>query len=404
MKIEVKVLNKDKLELLQDASKGDIIDLNDLTTIDTSLIVDAIEKGKDAIYNKKLEEMKIQLSLEKDNEYSAKIQKDQYEYQLQLESLKNQLESLQAQFNDKVSLEKVTIQKELSEGFEKTLSEKEEQIDKLKDEKHALELTVAAFNATKASLNVKMTGEELERECDSEALKYMQNGLSNCTWYKDNKVVTDPDEEKGSKADFIFKVFVDDTHTGDPLASVCLEMKAENPNSKNTKKDSDYFKQLDKNRIKKGCEYAVLVSNLELNDGSKPPLYKVLEYENMYVVRPKFMMILLNIITSLTLKAKGLILNSREEAVKVLSKQHLMEKFEELKFKYITKPIEKLNSELTNIRTNCENINKAKNNIEKACDNMETAYINKLVSNLEKFNIEMEKEYKKAGLKDEELN
>lgn len=404
MKIEVKVLNKDKLELLQDASKGDIIDLNDLTTIDTSLIVDAIEKGKDAIYNKKLEEMKIQLSLEKDNEYSAKIQKDQYEYQLQLESLKNQLESLQAQFNDKVSLEKVTIQKELSEGFEKTLSEKEEQIDKLKDEKHALELTVAAFNATKASLNVKMTGEELERECDSEALKYMQNGLSNCTWYKDNKVVTDPDEEKGSKADFIFKVFVDDTHTGDPLASVCLEMKAENPNSKNTKKDSEYFKQLDKNRIKKGCEYAVLVSNLELNDGSKPPLYKVLEYENMYVVRPKFMMILLNIITSLTLKAKGLILNSREEAVKVLSKQHLMEKFEELKFKYITKPIEKLNSELTNIRTNCESINKAKNNIEKACDNMETAYINKLVSNLEKFNIEMEKEYKKAGLKDEELN
>ena len=82
----------------------------------------------------------------------------------------------------------------------------------------------------KASLNVKMIGEELEVWCHNEMQSYMQNGFLNCKWTKDNKVIKDEGEATGSKADFIFSIYAsEELNEEELLASVCLEMKDENP-------------------------------------------------------------------------------------------------------------------------------------------------------------------------------
>ena len=87
-----------------------------------------------------------------------------------------------------------------------------------------------------------MIGENLEATCNDEMESYMQNGFFNCTWQKDNEVVKNDDEKKGSKADYIFKVYATDEHKPEELlASVCLDMKDENPDSKNKLKNSSHY-------------------------------------------------------------------------------------------------------------------------------------------------------------------
>jgi len=96
--------------------------------------------------------------------------------------------------------------------------EKYEAIIKEKDDK------INNLQHAKASMNVKQTGEDLEAWCDNEVNSYMQNGLFNCTWEKDNKVIRDENETKGSKVDYIFKVYASEVHLDNELlASVCMD-------------------------------------------------------------------------------------------------------------------------------------------------------------------------------------
>ena len=89
--------------------------------------------------------------------------------------------------------------------------------------------------------------------------------------------------------DYIFKVYASSSHKeNELLTSVACEMKNESPNSTNKKKNSDHFLKLDKDRKKKGCEYALLISELEWDQANDVPIRKVVGYEKMYVVRPQY--------------------------------------------------------------------------------------------------------------------
>jgi len=413
MKVDVRVKDKSTLELMSDASKGDIIDLNDLTDIDMSLIIKAIDEGKDKKYNEKLEEAKKQLQekhdlllknveVEYENRIQSEVRDAQAKAKDEINTLKNEIEILKQTKEKDITLKVNEEINKLNKEHSKDIKTLNNQILELINSKHEIESELAILNTRKSMLNSKALGNNLEDYCNDLALSYMQNGLFNCTWYKDNIVVTTDDESKGSKADFIFKVFVDEKHLNDPLATVCLEMKDDNPETKTRKKDSDFFKQLDKNRKKKNCEYAVLVSRLELENESKSPMYRVFDYENMYVVRPEYMMIFLNIITSLTLKAKNLILDARKQKIDILKKQQMIDVFNQLKAKYLEGPMDKLQKDIQDIRKGCDSIVKAKDAIEKACDNIENKFISKMEVNLDKFQMEIEKEYKKAGINDED--
>ena len=315
-----------------------------------------------------------QSKLELENEHNKKMNEMESQYKEQISSKDLELVNMKASFER----EKENALAEQKNKFNDTLKEKEDVINNLQ--------------RAKTSMNVKQTGEDLESWCNNEVISYMQNGLLNCTWTKDNEVVKNEDETKGSKADYIFKVFASNKHLEtELLAAVCLDMKDENPDSVNKKSNSSYYKQLDKNREKKNCKYAVLVSNLEMDKPNVLPIFKVLEYENMYVVRPAYLMVFLNMIASLTTRFADLLLSKEAEAIALKAKVDLINEFEDIKKTYLDKPLESLEKSIELIASNSESIKKACKNIDEQCDKVNRSYINQIVEKINKFELKLEK-------------
>ncbi len=455
--IKVIVRDKNTLVLQENANEGDLIDLATINSIDFVAIEEALKNGKELEYQKRIEENKKMLEnlhqqkeKQLETEYKRKIEtleakinetkKDgEVELNLRLNKLHLEHQSEIANLNQRIkSLEdtkKVEIENEslkLQQKYESQIRELQASIEKsnrdhelaLKnkeieynniinknkelhdraiadkmEELKTIEDKVNELQRQKSLLNVKQTGEDLEIWCDNEAKSYMQNGLLNCTWVKDNEVIKEDDETKGSKADYIFKIFANDQHVdAELLASVCLEMKDENPTSKVRKRNEDYFGALDKNRKKKQCKYALLVSNLESDKANDLPIYKVREYEDMYVVRPAYMMTFLNMLTSLTSRFSDILIAEQKEKIELRSMIELNELFDKLKQTYLDKPLDTLRSKIDSIKSNSEVITKAARKIDETCSSVITNYILEITEKLNKFDIQLNKGYKKVNV------
>ena len=171
-------------------------------------------------------------------------------------------------------LEKVNLESTLKQQFSTELKTKDE-IIKMKDEEIALRKDM------KVKLSTKMVGETLEQHCETEFNKLRATAFQNAHFEKDN------DSSGGSKGDFIYKEH--DGH-GNEIISIMFEMKNESDATASKKKNEDFFKELDKDRNDKKCEYAVLVTLLEAeseyyNTGIVDVSHK---FNKMYVVRPQF--------------------------------------------------------------------------------------------------------------------
>ena len=153
--------------------------------------------------------------------------------------------------------------------------------EELKESLRQKDLEIAYYKDFKAKLSTKMVGETLEQHCEIEFNKIRAAGFPNAFFEKDS------DAKSGSKGDYIFRDF-DDSKT--EFVSIMFEMKNESDATATKKKNEDFFKELDKDRKEKGCEYAVLVSLLELdNELYNAGIVDVSHrYEKMYVVRPQF--------------------------------------------------------------------------------------------------------------------
>lgn len=303
------------------------------------------------------------------------------EYETKILNMNSQLTALKT--NAELEKEKAIFA--LKQDYDVKIREKEDIINNLQNQK--------------ASLNVKQTGEDLESYCNNIVTEQMQNGFLNCTWEKDNTVVKDDGEKKGSKADYIFKVYASNQHLdSELLASVCLDMKDENPDSINKQTNEHYYKQLNNNRIKKNCRYAVLVSNLETNKPNALPIYKVREYDDMYVVRPGYLMTFLHLITSLTTRFKDLLLANEKEKLEIKEKYQFLEEFNTIKNTYLDKPLELLEKDVNNIIKANDSIVKASNDIYSYCSHIATKYIGEIESKIEKFEIKLNKEYRKIEI------
>lgn len=213
----------------------------------------------------------------------AKAQKDQ-----EIQALKAELES--NKLNQQLALnqalaelarERDNLQTKLeSAAMEKQLSEtllKERYETQLKDRDEAIE----RLRDMKAKLSTKMVGETLEQHCETEFNRLRATAFPRAYFEKDN------DARSGSKGDFIFRDFNDDNIE---LVSIMFEMKNEAETTATKKRNEDFFKELDKDRNEKGCEYAILVSLLEpeselYNTGIVDVSHR---YPKMYVIRPQF--------------------------------------------------------------------------------------------------------------------
>lgn len=235
-----------------------------------------------------------------EKEYTSKISeltlsKTKLENDLKLKDTENKLAVEQAisakdktidSLSNELSLKEKEFQlKETSmkESYESKLKYKDEQIAYYKD--------------FKARQSTKMIGESLEQHCSTEFNK-LRSLFKNCYFEKDN------DAKTGSKGDFIFRAYADDEHTSE-IVSIMFEMKNEADQTATKHKNEDFFKELDKDRKEKKCEYAVLVSLLELdneyyNVGIVDVSY---QYEKMYVIRPQFFIPLITLIKDLASKS-----------------------------------------------------------------------------------------------------
>jgi hypothetical protein len=180
--------------------------------------------------------------------------------------IEKQRDNLESQLNNKET-EKQLLEKSLNEKFTSELKTKDE--------------AIAFYKDMKQRLSTKMVGETLEQHCEIEFNKLRSTAFQKAYFEKDN------DASAGTKGDYIFKE-ADDSEN--EIVSIMFEMKNEGDETATKKKNEDFFKQLDKDRTAKNCEYAVLVSLLEsdnefYNQGIVDVSHK---YPKMYVVRPQF--------------------------------------------------------------------------------------------------------------------
>lgn len=237
------------------------------------------------------------------NEESSKVQKaisDKESLIKQLELQLQQAQSLQQAAIDKVSSENaLAIAKkdnEINELNSKLQSKDNEAELRCRaiEEKYAIELKnkdelIEQYKDFKARLSTKMVGETLEQHCLTQFNSLRMSAFPNAYFEKDN------DARSGSKGDFIFRESSED---GIEFISIMFEMKNEMDTTATKHKNEDFFKELDKDRNEKGCEYAVLVSMLEAdnefyNAGIVDVSYK---YPKMYVIRPQFFIPLISLL------------------------------------------------------------------------------------------------------------
>ena len=199
------------------------------------------------------------------------------------DELRNQLE--QAQLKQQLG------ETSLRDRYEAQLKDRDDAIERLKD--------------MKSRLSTKMVGETLEQHCETEFNRIRATAFPRAYFEKDN------DASSGSKGDFVFR---DEDEAGTEIVSIMFEMKNENDETATKKKNQDFFKELDKDRNEKGCEYAVLVSLLEpdselYNTGIVDVSHR---FPKMYVIRPQFF---IPIITLLRNAAMGALAYKTELAL-----------------------------------------------------------------------------------------
>ncbi len=186
-------------------------------------------------------------------------------------------------------MEKQLLEISLKEQYKTALQAKDELI-KLKDEEIALRRDL------KQKLSTKMVGETLEQHCEIEFNKLRATAFPKAYFEKDN------DARHGSKGDYIY---LEKDEAGNEIVSIMFEMKNENDDTVNKKRNEDFLKELDKDRNEKKCEYAVLVSTLEAdnelyNSGIVDMSHR---YSKMYVVRPQFFIPIITLLRNAAMTA-----------------------------------------------------------------------------------------------------
>lgn len=341
---QIKCPHCNEIFTVDQASYADILSQvrNDAFQVE---IHDKLESLK-VIHEKELLQKQTSMKLELTHQLNEKSQElqtlkhqiDSFNQEKKLELLKKEAEA-QALLNQKdqklQSLETQidVLKKEADFNTQKLLSVKDQELMKVKNdlelqknqellEKNLLKETyvkqlelkdeeIQKYKDFKLKQSTKMMGETLELHCENEFNRIRMTSFPKATFSKDN------DASTGSKGDYIYRE-VDEN--GVELLSIMFEMKNEGDETATKKKNKDFFKELDKDRNEKRCEYAILVSLLEsdselYNGGIVDVSY---EYKKMFVIRPQFFIPMISLLRNASLNA----LTYKQE-VEVMRKQNI---------------------------------------------------------------------------------
>lgn len=330
-----------------------------------------------------IDSLKERLDFEKKSELSNK--------ELEIERLKNQIR--QSEIENKYALKEAVQEKEnkivnLENKIE--LSQKEYQlkeqnlIDIHAREIKAKEQEIELYKDMKLKLSTKMVGETLEQHCKVQYDEYLRPILKNAYFEKDN------DAKTGSKGDFIYREKTDD---GIEFISIMFEMKNESDQTATKHKNEDFFKELDKDRKEKNCEYAILVSLLEKdNDYYNGGIVDVShKYEKMYVVRPQSFITIINILRNSalnTVETKRKLIEIQNQNIDIANFEEKMNNFKlafsrnfKLASDKFDSAIDEIDKTMQHLQKIKDNLLGSKNQLRLANDKAEDLTIKKLTSN-----------------------
>ena len=328
----------------------------------------AVEKAKNA-QAAEISELKAKLK-QADTDKELAVTRALAPVEKELESVKSDLKSKNSEA--KLREESLRSQVKLREAALKTQYEgaiklKDEEIERLKD--------------LKSKLSTKMVGETLEQHCQTEFNRLRATAFKNAYFEKDN------DARTGSKGDFIYR---EDDENGNEIISIMFEMKNENEATATKHKNEDFFKELDKDRKEKKCEYAVLVSLLEAdselyNTGIVDVSYK---YDKMYVIRPQFFIPMITLLRNAALnsmKYKEELAIIRNQNIDITHFEENMENFKqsfarnyELASRKFSTAIEEIDKTIAHLQKTKEALLSSENNLRLANNKAEDLTIKRL--------------------------
>lgn len=436
-KVKVSIQDESTLVLQESAEKGDVIDLTTLheTDIDKSTITNvvnsikrdafdaAVAQEREKIEREKALEAQIKerellnkvALLEQQKEDAAKLAEANARAASQADIAKKEAEAaelkaakdaeiakLQSLLDSSGSESKLalaeavrTIEKERDELKVKLDSKEAEKENAVRNEKDKYETqlkdredTIERLKDMKAKLSIKLVGENLEQHCQNEFNAVRTGQFPHAYFEKDNEAVREDDESKGTKGDFVYRDY--DLPGGTEIISIMFEMKDEQDVSTNKRTVESHLEKLDKDRKKKGLEYAVLVTLLEAdndlyNRGIVDLSYK---YEKMYVIRPQFFLPLVSMLKSANIKtvdAKRQLLAMQEQNVDITNFEGNMEEFKrsfgknyELAGRKFSEAIEGIDKTIKQLEKTKASLLSSENNLRLANDKAQDLTIKKL--------------------------
>lgn len=293
----------------------------------------------------------------------------------------NALQAKEQEISDlKGTLELVKKEHALSE---RVMQEKHKAQLEMKDEE------IARIKDFKAKRSTKMIGEDLEQFCWNEFNKVRAAAYRNATFEKDNEAVREDGEAKGTKGDFIFRESSDD---GTEFISVMFEMKNESDTTATKHKNEDFLDTLDKNRRKKNCEYAVLVSMLEQdNDFYNDGIVESYRYPKMYIIRPQFFLPLISLLRNAALDSQSYrrqLAEVKNQNIDITNFENDLNQFKtafsrnyELASNKFKAAVEEIDKTITHLQKIKDNLLGSENNLRLANNKAEELTVRKLTKN-----------------------
>ena len=317
--------------------------------------ITCLQKEKEYTASITQKDTEISVRDQKIVELQAKLESSEQEKQL---AVMDVVEKLKGELGQK-SIEIVELKgklenKELeTKASEKALREKYEEELKRKDEE------LESYKDYKARLSTKMIGESLEQHCLGQFNAIRMTAFPNAYFEKDN------DAKMGSKGDFIYREY---DINGTEFISIMFEMKNEADKTATKHKNEDFFKELDKDRNEKGCEYAILVSLLErdnelYNNGIVDVSYK---YPKMYVIRPQFFIPIISLLRNAaqnSLQYKQELRIARDQQIDIRNFEENMNEFKENFSKYFKLAGAKFQKAIEEIDRTIDHLQKIKDNL-----------------------------------------
>ena len=319
-----------------------------------------------------LDQLKQQLQF-KEVELSQKFQEDLHAKERTILELKQEKELQQK--------EQEVQQTALKEKYELELRSKKDRFElelKAKDE------AIAFYKDFKAKQSTKMVGESLEQHCEIEFNRLRMTAFPRAEFGKDN------DAKTGSKGDYIYREY---DENGIEILSIMFEMKNENDETATKKKNEHFFKELDKDRHEKQCEYAILVSLLEAdnelyNTGIVDVSY---QYPKMYVVRPQFFIPIITLLRNAALNSlqyKQELALMRDQHIDITHFEEDLETFKkgfarnyELASKKFQTAIDEIDKTIKSLEKTKAALLSSENNLRLANNKAEDLTVKKLVKN-----------------------